>query len=78
MPSFGWCKTERIFSQKNEINSSNFYRFIAKSIFDVQSALNSDSHVPRNSNISFVIVRILFELINAKHNSIARLKIQIN
>lgn len=47
---------------------------MAKNIFDVQSALNSVSHVPRNSIISLVIDRILFEFINAKHNSIARLE----
>jgi len=61
--------------KKTGRNSFDLYRSITKNIFDVQSALNSDSHVPRNSNISFVIVRILVELINAKHNSIARLKI---
>ena len=57
-----------------EENDHVDYRSIAKNIFDVQSALNSISHVARKSNISLVIVRILFELIKAKHNSIARLK----
>jgi hypothetical protein len=59
-------------------SSSNLYRSIAKNIFDVQSALNSCSHVPKNVNISLIIVRTLFELISAKHNSIARLKSILN
>ena len=54
--------------------SSKSYRSIARNIFEVQSALNSCSQVPRNDNISLIIVRILLEFINAKHNSIARLQ----
>lgn len=42
-------------------------------MFDEQSALKSGSHVAKNSIISSIIDVILFELINAKHNSIALL-----
>jgi len=73
MPSFRWRKTASKENEKAEFQSMSIYRSIAKNIFEVQSALNSTSQVAKKSNISFVIVRILFELINAKHNSIARL-----
>ena len=76
MPSSWRCKTKsEFFVRQTQYNRCSFYRSMAKNIFDVQSALNSVSHVAKNSNISLIIVRILFELIKAKHNSIARLKL---
>ena len=55
------------------MKSVGSHRSMAKNMFEVQSALNSGSHVLRNVNISLIIVRILFGLTKAKHNSMARL-----